>query len=90
MKKTLLLLGTCLSLVSLGGCKKEDPRKSRSKQFSFSYFRSGYGTEWVKQVADYYMDNQKNQKHMYIIHYSNLVLDDMSYVFQRIYELVHD
>ncbi len=57
MKKTLLLLGTCLALVSLGGCKKEDPRKSRSKQFSFSYFRSGYGTEWVKQVADYYMDN---------------------------------
>ena len=44
----------------------------------------------MQSLSDYYMDNQKNQKHMYIIHYSNLVLDDMSYVFQRIYELVHD
>ena len=44
----------------------------------------------MQSLSDYYMGNQKNQKHMYIIHYSNLVLDDMSYVFQRIYELVHD
>jgi len=44
----------------------------------------------MQSLSDYYMDNQKNQKHMYIIHYSNLPLDHMTDVFDRIYELVHD
>lgn len=44
----------------------------------------------MQSLSDYYMDNQKNKKHMYIIHYSNLPLDHMTDVFDRIYELVHD
>lgn len=66
MKKILSSILVVTMAIAIAGCsstgnsgEKSDEEKygERSKSFVFSYYEGGYGSEWLKAVADDYMEN---------------------------------
>lgn len=58
LRNTAMLLAVCTAVGTFAACKKkEDPRASRPNTLSVTVFDAGYGSQWLQDVADYYMDN---------------------------------